>query len=237
MESDQAIAADPEVTAVSRLKSLHSAEAGSDLSGKVEAVLVDVYQAVTKRQTLARLDASPFEEAIVQVKAQLASARDSLTKAKVTEKEAWLDAERKARQLEYGAATGVDVEVAGVAHDKVVAVRASAVAGVTLRGAALARGEKVLGDNAITAPIDGLVTVRLVDPGETVVSTMSATALFTVASDPKDLKAEVGVDEANVDKVAAGQQAPLTVLVCIDRASAASVATLETSRRKTTRTS
>lgn len=215
------------VTAVGRLEPLNSVEVGSELSGKVDAVLVEVNQTVTKGQMLASLDASPFENAVLQAKAQLASARASLTQAKVTEEGARLDAERNIRLLDHGAATAVDVEDARIARDKAVAARGAADAEVALRAAALARAEQDLRDTVITAPIDGVVTVRLVDPGQTVVSAMSATALFTVASNLKDLKAEVGVDEADVGKVAAGQPARFTVSAWPDRTFAASVETLD----------
>ncbi len=215
------------VTAVGQLEPMDSVEVGSDLSGKVEAVLVDVNQAVTKGQPLARLDPTPFENAVAQAKAQLASARASLSQAKVTEEAARLDAERSARLLERGAATAVDVEDARIAHDQAVASTAAAEAQVALRKAALTEAEDDLADTVITAPIDGVVIVRLVDPGQTVVSSMSATALFTVASDLKDLKAEVGVDEADVGKVVAAQPARFTVSAWPDRTFDAAVATVD----------
>ncbi|MDP2309694.1 MAG: efflux RND transporter periplasmic adaptor subunit [Pseudomonadota bacterium] len=215
------------VTAVGRLEPMDSVEVGSDLSGKVEAVLVDVNESVTKGQPLARLDPTPFQNAVAQAKAQLASARASLAQAKVTDGAARLDAERTARLLERGAATAVDAEDARIAYDQAIAATAGAEAQVALRKAALTGAEDDLADTVITAPIDGVVTVRLVDPGQTVVSSMSATALFTVASDLKDLKAEVGVDEADVGKVAAAQPARFTVSAWPDRTFDATVTTVD----------
>lgn len=215
------------VTAVGQLEPTTSVEVGSDLSGKVQAVLVEVNQEVTAGQALARLDPQPFQNAVRQAQAQLAAARGSLEQARVSEDAARLDAERAARLLERGAATGVDLEDARITRDQAIAATASAAAQVALREAGLEEARDDLADTVITSPIDGVVTVRLIDPGQTVVSSMSATALFTIASSLKDLKAEVGVDEADVGRVAAGQPAHFTVSAWPDRAFEARVATLD----------
>lgn len=215
------------VTAVGQLEPIVSVEVGSDLSGKVAEVLVDVNQAVTKGQPLARLDPTPFQNAVAQARAQLASASASLAQARVTRSAAHAEVDRTARLLEHAAATAVELEDARIAVDKAAAAEDAAGAEVALRRAALSRAEQDLADTVITAPIDGVVTVRLVDPGQTVVSAMSATALFKVASDLKAMKAVVGVDEADVGKVAAGQRARFTVSAWPDRAFDASVATLD----------
>ena len=187
---------------------------------------MEVNQAVAKGQPLAGLDPAPFENAVAQAEAQLAAARASVAQAKVTEQAARLDAERTGRLLERGAATAVDLEDARVAFSGSGRHRLRGGAGRAAEGGAH-RGRGDLADTVITSPIDGVVTVRLVDPGQTVVSAMSATALFTVASDLTDLKAEVGVDEADVAKVVADQPARFTVSAWPDRTFTGRVATVD----------
>ena len=63
----------------------------------------------------------------------------------------------------------------------------------------------------IRSPIDGVVLVRSVEPGQTVASSLQAPVLFTLAEDLKKMELHVAVDEADVGTVEVGQQATFTV--------------------------
>jgi HlyD family secretion protein len=215
------------VTAVGQLEPVERVEVGSDLSGKVASVEVEANDTVTVGDVLARLDPVPYENAVTRARATLASSRASLEQANVTAKAARLDLERTQRLVERGAATPVDVENATLELDGALAAAAGAKAQVDISRASLATAEEDLGKTVITAPITGVVTRRLVDPGQTVVSAMSATALFEVASDLSSLKAEVAVDEADVGRVHADQTAIFTVSAWPDRTFAAAVQTVD----------
>ncbi|MEZ5538169.1 MAG: efflux RND transporter periplasmic adaptor subunit [Thiolinea sp.] len=75
----------------------------------------------------------------------------------------------------------------------------------------LRSAESNLAKAIIVSPIDGVVLIRSVEPGQTVASSLSAPTLFTLAEDLKRMELEVGVDEADVGKVAEGQQGKFTV--------------------------
>ncbi len=199
------------VTAVGTLAPVDEVEISSELSGRVAAVEVEVNQRVTVGQPLARLDERPFRHAATQAKAQLRSAQATQAQAVASRTAAAQDLDRARRLRDRGAGTDESLEDAQAAHDRAVADVEAAAAQVALRRAALADAEDDLERTVIVSPIDGVVLVRAVEPGQTVVSTMSATALFTVASDLGALKAEVGVDEADVGQVAAGMPARFTV--------------------------
>ena len=64
---------------------------------------------------------------------------------------------------------------------------------------------------SITAPSDGVVLTRSVDPGNAVAASLQAVTLFTVAEDLARLRLWVYVDEADVGVVKAGQAASFTV--------------------------
>lgn len=215
------------VTAVGQLAPMRSVEVGSRLSGQVVEVTVDTNARVAAGDVLARLDPTPFALAVTQAKAQVESARAALEQARVGETSKRLVAERTARLLEKGAATAVEAEDARLALEEARAAVASAEATVALRRAALADAEEDLADTVITAPIDGVVTRRSVDDGQTVVSAMSAATLFEIASDLGALKAEVGVDEADVGRVRAGLTGTFTVSAFPDRTFPAEVVAVD----------
>jgi HlyD family secretion protein len=64
---------------------------------------------------------------------------------------------------------------------------------------------------SITAPSDGVVLTRAVDPGNAVAASLQAVTLFTVAEDLARVRLWVYVDEADVGVVKAGQTASFTV--------------------------
>ena len=63
----------------------------------------------------------------------------------------------------------------------------------------------------IKSPINGIVLVRSVEPGQTVAASLQAPVLFTLAEDLKKMELHVAVDEADIGSVEVGQQASFTV--------------------------
>src|SRR5205823_1134298 len=85
--------------------------------------------------------------------------------------------------------------------------------------AQLASAQYDLSKVRIEAPIDGIITRRNIQEGETaVVGTMNnaGTVLLTVA-DMSVIQAEVEVDETNIPYVAVGQSAKITIDAIPDR--------------------
>ncbi|MEZ4323267.1 MAG: efflux RND transporter periplasmic adaptor subunit [Myxococcota bacterium] len=199
------------VTAVGQLAPEDAVEVGSDLSGRVEAVLVEKNATVHAGQVLAQLDAGPFEHAVSQATAQLSSARASVAKAEVELENARVQRDRTSRLLEKGAVSATELESADLQVRTLEATLQTARAQRDQASASLADARDDLTHTTILSPIDGVVIQRFVDPGQTVVSSMSATALFEVASDLSALEVEVAVDEADVGHVQAGQPARFTV--------------------------
>jgi HlyD family secretion protein len=62
-----------------------------------------------------------------------------------------------------------------------------------------------LAKTIITSPIDGVVTARNVDVGQTVAASFSAPTLFVIAADLAKMQVNASVDESDVGQVAAGQ--------------------------------
>lgn len=206
-----------QVTAVGPLAALDTVEVGSDLSGRIERVLVEVNDHVIVGQELARIEPARYENAVAQAEASVAQARASLRQAQVQLEATQLDLGRAQRLAKSNAITQAELDTARITHEAQQASVAAARASLAYQQAALARAKEDLADSVIVSPIDGVVTQRHVDPGQTVVSSLQATPLFEVASDLAQMEAEVAVDEADIGRVSAGQPATFTVTAWPDR--------------------
>jgi multidrug efflux pump subunit AcrA (membrane-fusion protein) len=63
----------------------------------------------------------------------------------------------------------------------------------------------------ITAPIDGIVTQRSVDVGQTVAASMQAPTLFVLAADLTKMQVNANIDEADVGRIRPGQHVTFRV--------------------------
>jgi HlyD family secretion protein len=93
----------------------------------------------------------------------------------------------------------------------------SASAGVNDAQAALSTDRTSLSRASISAPADGVVLTRSVEPGNAVAASLQAVTLLTVAEDLSKLRLWVYVDEADVSVVKVGQTATFTVSAYLAR--------------------
>ena len=202
------------VTATGNLEPRNQVDIGVELSGTVRTVNVDVNDVVKKGDLLAILDTTRLNAQVLQARSSLASAEARVLQADAGEKEANANYQRllKVRELSNNkipSQQDLDVAEAAVAQSKgeVAAARASV-------AQAKASLETVLTDLSkaeIRSPINGVVLVRSVEPGQTVASSLQAPVLFTLAEDLKKMELHVAVDEADVGSVEQGQTATFTV--------------------------
>lgn len=187
---------------------------GSELSGTVLEVRVDVNDRVKKGQVMVVLDTAKLRDQILRSSAVLAAstARVAQTSATLHEAQASM-----ARLEEVALVSGgrvpsrTELDGARATLERAVADSASARAGVSDSQAALALDQINLSKASITAPADGIVLTRNVDPGNAVAASLQAVTLFTLAEDLTKLRLWVYVDEADVGAVKLGQKASFTV--------------------------
>ena len=187
---------------------------GSELSGIVRKVNVDVNSIVKAGDVLIELDDSNLKANVNQAKASLASAKASLAEAQAT----LVEAEAKMRRYEelnkssggrLPSRTELDVQRATVLKAK--AGVQSARAAIDDAQATLDTRLTDLSKSQIKSPVDGVVLTRSVEPGYAVAASLQAVELLTVATDLRELELEVDVDEADVGQVKEGQDATFTV--------------------------
>ena len=202
------------VAANGTLQPTRSVTIGSELSGTVKRVLVDVNDRITAGQVLVELDTAKLLDQVTQSRAGLASAQAQLAQASATLKEtsATLARFEEVARLSGGKVpSAVELDSAKAAVERAVASESAARASVSEARAGLASTETNLSKAAIRSPINGVVLSRSVDPGNAVAASLQAVTLFSVAEDLTQLKLDVAVDEADVGSVQVGQKATFTV--------------------------
>jgi HlyD family secretion protein len=197
------------VLANGTLQPTRSVNIGSELSGTVKRVLVEVNDRIKKGQVLVELDTAKLSDQVLRSRAALASAQAQLAQSTATVKEsrATLARFEEVARLSGGkvpSATELDSARANV--DRAIAMEASTRANVAEARATVSTDETNLGKASIRSPIDGVVLTRTVDPGNAVAASLQAVTLFTVAEDLAQLRLEVSVDEADVGAVKVPQR-------------------------------
>lgn len=202
------------VSATGNLQPTNQVDVGSELSGIVDTVLVDINDQVKKGQVLARLDVSKLNDQIARSRAALVAAEAGVRQAEATlvEARASLARLQEVFRLSGGKVPAkAEMENAEAQLARAEANLASAKAGVTQARATLSSDETNLDKASIRSPINGVVLARKVEPGQTVAASLQAPVLFTLAEDLSQMELEVDVDEADVGQVKAGQKASFSV--------------------------
>lgn len=202
------------VTATGNLEPRNQVDIGSELSGTIRDVNVDVNDTVKEGQILATLDTTRLKAQVLQAQSSLASAEAKVLQAQANEKQARANYARlqKVRELSNNKVPSQqDLDVAEATLAQAQGEVAAANATVEQSRANLEAVRTDLSKTNIRSPINGVVLVRSVEPGQTVAASLQAPVLFTLAEDLKKMELHVAVDEADVGNVEEGQKATFTV--------------------------
>lgn len=202
------------VTATGNLEPRNQVEIGSELSGTVSKVNVDVNDEVKAGQVLAALDTTRLKAQVLQQESSLASAEARVLQADASAKEARANLARlqKVRELSGNKLPSQqDMDVAEAAVARADGELAAAKAAVAQSRASLETVRTDLGKTELRSPINGVILVRTVEQGQTVAASLQAPVLFIMAEDLKKMELHVSVDEADVGAVQVGQEASFTV--------------------------
>jgi HlyD family secretion protein len=208
------------VTATGALEPTNQVDVGTEVSGTIETVEADYNDRVRVGQILARLDTSKLEAQVLQSKAGLESSRAKVLQAQATVKETsdQLARLQRVRELSNNKVPSQhDVDAAEAALERAKADEAASKAQVSEAQATLEANETDLSKAIIYSPVNGIVLVRSVEPGQTVAASLQAPVLFTLAEDLTQMALHVDVDEADVGQVKEGQEAIFTVDAYPDR--------------------
>ena len=208
------------VIANGTLQPTRSMNIGSELSGTVLKVNVDVNDRIKKGQALVELDTAKLRDQILRSRATLAAANAKVAQTVATVKEAKAGLARleEVARLSGGKVPSkTELDTGRAMLERAIADEASARANVNDAEAALSTDQINLSKASIRAPSDGVVLTRSVEPGNAVAASLQAVTLFTIAEDLTQLRLQVYVDEADVGSVKVDQEARFTVSAYANR--------------------
>lgn len=179
------------------------AQLGPKSSGVIAAIAVEEGDKVKKGQLLFRLDSKQAQLAVEQAKAAVAS-------AKVAEQTAQLDFDRTKQLHDKG-------NVAQAAYDQAKARLDAAKAAVEQANTAVSLAKKVATDTAVHSPINGVITQKLKNVGET--ATMMPPTIVLVVQDVSKLELRARLPERALAKLKPGDHIQLNIPALGDKLS------------------
>ncbi|MBU0751995.1 MAG: efflux RND transporter periplasmic adaptor subunit [Gammaproteobacteria bacterium] len=213
------------VSATGTLNPVVSVQVSSQISGQIRQIHVDFNSQVKAGQLVAQIAPETYEHRVHQAEADLEAARANVAvqqaeiyRARVNLADAERDHDRKKMLVDKNFISPAEREkaytVLEAARAQLQVVEAQAknsAALVKQREAQLGQAQVDLGRTRIVAPVDGIVIKRSVEPGQTVAVSLQAPELFVIARNLTDMQVETAIDEADVGRLKAGQQASFTV--------------------------
>jgi HlyD family secretion protein len=199
------------VAASGTLEAVTTVQVGSQISGTVQALYADFNSIVKRGQVLARLDPSLLQADLEQAKATLTRSEAEVERLAVALADAKSKEDRARELAGRELIPRTDLETAEVARQSADAQLKAARAQVSQAKAALGQAQVNLAKTVITSPIDGIVTARQVDVGQTVAASLQAPTLFIIAADLGQMQVKASVDESDLGVVREGQPVTFSV--------------------------
>ncbi|HEY0092727.1 MAG TPA: efflux RND transporter periplasmic adaptor subunit, partial [Archangium sp.] len=199
------------VTATGTVSALVTVQVGSQVSGRLQEILVDFNSPVKKGQVIARIDPQLLQAAVERARANLTAARANVQRARVEAENSRRQAERSKSLRDQQFISQSELDTAESAAQVSQAQVTSAEASLAQAQAALNEAEVNLRYATIVSPTDGIVISRSVDVGQTVAASLQAPTLFTIAEDLRKMQVDTSVAESDVGRLQDGMRATFTV--------------------------
>ena len=161
------------------VEAYYTADIGARVSGYVAAVLVDIGQSVKAGQALLKIDALDRAARVRVLASETVERGAAVAAARANQKAAASEQQRVQSLAQKGSVTEKAAAEARHRLEQARAALLSAEASVGVSRARLAEAEQMLAYATITAPFDGIVAARNVDPGD-LVTADAATDLLQV---------------------------------------------------------
>jgi HlyD family secretion protein len=193
------------VAATGTLEAVTTVQVGTQVGGIIQELYADFNDIVKKGQVIARLDPTLLQTNIEQQRANVTRSEADLDRLKVALADAQQKLDRAKALFEKNLLPRTDLETAQVNVQSAAAQIKSSEAGLVQAKSQLNTAEVNMEHTVITAPIDGIVISRAVEPGQTVNAGMSAPTLYILAADLTKMQVNANIDEADVGRMRPGQ--------------------------------
>lgn len=199
------------VTAVGSLQPKDYVDVGTQVSGRVEKVHVDINDSVEKGQLIAEIDSRTYESTVRKDEANLENLRAQLREQQAQLSLAREQLKRNRKMLESNAVAQTVVDEAQASMEVAEAAVASTQAQIKAGQATLDGDRANLSYTKIYSPMDGTVVSQTTLEGQTVNAAQSAPVIVQVANlDVMTVWAQVA--EADVSKIKPGMKGYFTTL-------------------------
>lgn len=199
------------VQATGTLEAVTTVQVGTQVGGIIQELYADFNDFVKKGQVIARLDPTILDTQIEQQRANVTRSQADLDRLKVS----LTDGQQKLDRAQALSARNLlpksELDAAQVNVDSIKAQIKSSEAALVQAQSQLHTAEVNREHTVITAPIDGIVIQRAVEPGQTVNAGMNAPLLFILAADLTKMQVNANIDEADVGTMRPGQRVTFRV--------------------------
>lgn len=202
------------ILASGRIAYDHRVTLTSEIVGVVERVLVTEGQVVRKGQPVLEIRGEEYAATVDQQVAEVTISNAEVERARLNLRRLAQQLER-AKQLYPSRLISREMYDQSVLdHDLAEVALKRSLATLTQSRAALIQARNRLGRTRIDSPIDGVVVSLDIKEGETAIPSVGGIAGSTlmVIADPKSIYVEVNVDEADIGKVAVGDEAEIVAV-------------------------
>ncbi len=172
-------------------------EIGTQVSGTISRIFVDFNDRVHAGQVLAVIDTSVLVLAVTD-------AQSGYMRADASLEEAEANAARGAELFRKGMLSASE-------YQSVKTTLKTAQASMTSAHSALERAKQNFTYAIIRSPIDGTVTARSIEVGQTVAASFATPTLFIIAQDLSKMEIKALVDESDIGLIVVGQDVRFTV--------------------------
>lgn len=191
------------ITSTGTLQAVTTVDVGTQVSGKIDKILVDFNYNVKKGQLLAILDTT-------NLALQVANAITGLQKAQASYDVTKATYERDQTLFDKKFMSELDFITSKSNYE-------TAIANLNSAKSSLAQTRTNLSYAYIYSPIKGKIINRNVEEGQTVAASLSAPTLFTIAEDLSKMQILTNVDESDIGQIKNGQDAQFTVQAYPDK--------------------
>jgi HlyD family secretion protein len=212
-----------EINSTGTIKPRVEVQVGSQVSGTIKKLYADFESVVKQGDVIALIDPDTYKAKEEQAKANLLSAKANVQKAEVNLVDQLRTLRRKEELMRTNAISQQELDTAQTNVDAARAEVEVAKATAAQMEANLQEAELNLKYTKIVAPVNGIVTARNMDAGQTVTASFQTPVLFRIAEDLTLMQVYTSVDEADIGRVRVGQQAVFTVPAFPDELFTASV--------------
>ena len=207
----------PYVTATGTVNPVVTVQVGTYVSGVIQELLCDFNTRVHKNQLCAKIDPRPYQTAVDQASANLATSRAQLQKDQANLVLAKITFERDRQLLPLDSVSKETVDTDENTYQQALAEITLDKATIAEHTAALEAAKVNLGYTNIVSPVDGTVVSRNITQGQTVAASFQTPTLFIIATDLTQMQVDSSVSESDIGDVVEGDQASFTVEAFPDR--------------------